>query len=144
MNPKFFSFAEMTRTSTGLPNAPSTWEQVANILATAQTLDVVRGLYGKPILVTSGFRSEAVNARVGGSGTSAHLQGLAADIKPASGQQADFRRILEILVVMAETRGVDQLIVYTTTGDSDGAIKWIHVGFRKDSSGNRGQVIWKR
>jgi uncharacterized protein YcbK (DUF882 family) len=43
-------------------------------------LDAMRGLYGKPIRVTSGPRCEAHNAAVGGKTTSSHLTGQAADL----------------------------------------------------------------
>ena len=43
-------------------------------------LDPLRELAGSPISVNSGYRSAAVNAAVGGSKTSDHMKGLAADI----------------------------------------------------------------
>lgn len=43
-------------------------------------LDAMRGLYGKPMRITSGPRCEAYNAKVGGVSTSAHLTAKAADI----------------------------------------------------------------
>lgn len=43
-------------------------------------LDAMRGLYGKPMRITSGPRCEAYNDQVGGVSTSAHLIGKAADI----------------------------------------------------------------
>lgn len=64
--PRYFSFAEMTRTDTGIDNRPTTWEQVENLMVTANRLDTVRGKFGKAVRVNCAFRSEAVNARVGG------------------------------------------------------------------------------
>jgi uncharacterized protein YcbK (DUF882 family) len=75
-----FSLEELTHTSTGLDNTP-TIEQITNLKALANTvLEPLRIAYGKPIYVNSGFRSEAVNNKVGGSKTSQHLLGQAADI----------------------------------------------------------------
>lgn len=55
-------------------------EQLANLRRTAAMLEQVRTLLGnKPIVISSGFRSAAVNSLVGGSLKSAHLSGLAAD-----------------------------------------------------------------
>lgn len=40
-----------------------------------------RDEYGKPIHIVSGYRSPAYNKKVGGSPSSLHMQGLAADIR---------------------------------------------------------------
>lgn len=46
-----------------------------------QMLDAARELYGKPMAINSGFRTEAHNQKVGGTANSSHLKGLAVDIK---------------------------------------------------------------
>lgn len=43
-------------------------------------LDAARKIYGKPMRVNSGYRTEAHNKKVGGVSSSSHLKGLAADI----------------------------------------------------------------
>lgn len=139
MNPKYFTYLELVRTDTGLPNGPTEWQQVVNLQRIAFFLDRLREYMGSAVIVTSGFRSPEVNARVGGSKTSAHLQGLAADIVPKSRTQEDFKRMLAYLEPLAELKAVDQIIVYRN-GDM---IKWIHVGLKEDSLKNRGQVIYK-
>ena len=74
-----FTLAELTRTDTGLPNTPDA-DQLANLERLAATLERVRRVLGdNPLRVTSAFRSRAVNKAVGGSPTSAHVLGLAAD-----------------------------------------------------------------
>ena len=45
----------------------------------AETMDEVRDLLGYPVIITSGYRSEALNRAVGGVHTSDHIKGLAAD-----------------------------------------------------------------
>lgn len=139
MNPKYFTYLELVRTDTGLPNGPTEWQQVVNLQRIAFFLDRLREYMGSAVIVTSGFRSPEVNARVGGSKTSAHLQGLAADIVPKSRTQEDFKRMLAYLDPLAELKAVDQIIVYRN-GDT---VKWIHVGLKEDSLKNRGQVIYK-
>lgn len=139
MNPKYFTYLELVRTDTGLPNGPTDWQQVVNLQRLAFFLDRLREYMGSAVIVTSGFRSPEVNARVGGSKTSAHLQGLAADIVPKSRTQEDFKRMLAFLAPLAELKSVDQIIVYRN-GDT---VKWIHVGLKEDSLKNRGQVIYK-
>ena len=139
MNPKYFTYLELVRTDTGLPNGPTDWQQVVNLQRIAFFLDRLREYMGSAVIVTSGFRSPEVNARVGGSNTSAHLQGLAADIVPKSRTQEDFKRMLAYLAPLAELKSVDQIIVYRN-GDT---VKWIHVGLKENSLKNRGQVIYK-
>jgi uncharacterized protein YcbK (DUF882 family) len=43
-------------------------------------LDIIREAYGAPIVITSGFRSWDLNKAVGGSTTSQHAAGQAADM----------------------------------------------------------------
>lgn len=85
MNPQLpyltrhFSLAELIITNTGLENWP-TIEERARLRALARYLEGVRAkLAGKPIIITSAFRSDAVNRAIGGSRTSAHRLGWAAD-----------------------------------------------------------------
>ena len=62
----------------GIDNTPSR-EVTANLLRLAKMLEKVRQLLKKPIHISSGYRSPILNARIGGSKTSAHLDGRAAD-----------------------------------------------------------------
>ena len=74
-----FTLNELTVTDTGLPNVPNA-QQTRNLgFLVVNILQPLRDAIG-PVKVTSGFRSKAVNAQVGGKPTSQHLLGLAADI----------------------------------------------------------------
>jgi hypothetical protein len=81
-------------------------------------LDPLREALGRPIRVTSGYRSEAVNAAVGGSKNSRHKTGEAADFKvgaPEQGQVAGTGHLThdELLKKIEELGlGFDQLIFY--------------------------------
>lgn len=55
----------------------------ANLEKLARTLEQVRTLFGQPIHINSGYRCPALNRAVGGVKNSAHLLGLAADIRIA-------------------------------------------------------------
>lgn len=69
----------------GIDNTPSA-AVIANLTRLAGMLEKVREVLKKPILISSGYRSLELNARVGGSSTSAHMDGRAADfICPAFG-----------------------------------------------------------
>lgn len=48
-----------------------------------EKLDLVREEFGEPLTITSGYRSPTHNAKVGGSPSSQHCLGKAADIKPS-------------------------------------------------------------
>ncbi|MEM7387913.1 MAG: D-Ala-D-Ala carboxypeptidase family metallohydrolase [Verrucomicrobiota bacterium] len=48
--------------------------------AVLQGLEWIRWYFGKPIIVSSGYRTDAYNRQVGGRPNSRHLYGLAADI----------------------------------------------------------------
>ena len=77
-----FSYEELTASQTavrfGIPNVP-TKEVRQNMQVLAEGLEKVRALLGKPMMVTSGFRSKELNRKVGGAHTSAHMTGFAAD-----------------------------------------------------------------
>lgn len=80
---KYFTWKELTRSSKNLPNIPN-YQQKKNIeYLVDHLLDPVREKLGKPIIVTSCFRSEQVNKAVGGAKTSQHManNGAAADLK---------------------------------------------------------------
>jgi hypothetical protein len=62
----------------GLDNNPPPAAR-ANLQVLCSALEQVRALFDAPIIVSSGYRSATVNARIGGSPASQHLQGLAAD-----------------------------------------------------------------
>lgn len=51
------------------------------ILKVAQNLEILRESLGRPIVITSGYRSKSHNAAVGGARNSYHLRGMAADIR---------------------------------------------------------------
>lgn len=127
-----FSLKELTRSETarrlGLQNVPSAAE-MANIQYTAEKLEEIRAYVGRGIVVTSCFRSERVNKAVGGSPTSAHRFGLAADCDAIGLTSLAFAK--EIIKMRDEGKiKFDQLILeFPERGDG----AWVHVGFRRNS-----------
>lgn len=74
-----FSLEELTVTNTGLDNTPNE-EEVETLTTLAAFMEKVRHILGdQPVIVSSAFRSEAVNAAVGGVANSAHRLGYACD-----------------------------------------------------------------
>lgn len=126
-----FSLEELTQTGKNATNKPNI-EQLENLKMLAEkVLEPARELYGKPIRVTSGFRSEVVNRLVGGSRTSSHLANngqAAADLQCENNQ--------ELFDLIKDYLEFDQLI-YEFSGPTGPA--WVHVGYKK--KGNRGQVL---
>ena len=80
-----FTLAEFTRSDTairyGIDNSPDSLA-VANLRRLCVLiLEPLREALGRPIRITSGYRSPRVNQIIGGAKNSAHVFGLAADIE---------------------------------------------------------------
>jgi zinc D-Ala-D-Ala carboxypeptidase len=94
----------------------------SRLLETAKKLEEIRELLGNPIIITSGYRSPALNKAVGGAPNSAHMYGAAVDfICPRFGTPYKICKLLEDCI--EEGFPIDQLIYEYT---------WVHVGFPID------------
>ena len=114
-----FTLEEMVLSQTAarkdIDNTP-TPAIVANLRLTVATLEEIRTLLGVPILVSSGYRGPALNKAVGGSKTSAHMQGLAADFTAPG-----FGTVLQVArKISASKIAYDQLIYEFGS--------WVHIG----------------
>lgn len=133
---KHFSLRELTHSATavsrGIRNEPNA-QQLANLKTLAATLEAVRILLGnKPILISSGFRSDALNRIIGGSSTSDHSNGLAADFVCP-----EYGHVMHICEAIRDS-GIkfDQLIY------EQGNTEWVHLGV---GTRMRGQVMsWSK
>jgi len=97
------------------PENMPTMQAVANMsYGCCQLLEPARFMVG-PIIVSSGFRCEEVNRKVGGVRNSQHLIGQAADIRPMNPGQ--FQNLVEFLKDWEYT---DQLL----TGNG-----WLHISW---------------
>lgn len=84
----YFTINELCKSDTakakGIDNTPSA-EVVKNLTQLVDVvLDPLRKNWGAPLRVNSGYRCPALNKAVGGSATSDHLYGYAADITAGS------------------------------------------------------------
>ncbi len=78
---KNFTLEEMVATSHRKLQDTPTLEVVQNLQKLCVlVLQPLRDTLGAPVYINSGYRSERLNARVGGVPNSRHLQGRAADI----------------------------------------------------------------
>jgi zinc D-Ala-D-Ala carboxypeptidase len=103
-----FTLEELTFSQTasrlGIDNTP-TPGALANLHDLAGALEEVRSLFGRAIIISSGYRSEALNRAVGGSANSAHRLGMAADFTSPPSSPLDLCRM-----IVASDLAFDQLI----------------------------------
>ena len=121
-----FTLAEMTKSETALrhdmDNTPGEQEISALKLLAEKVLQPVRDHYGKGVKVNSGFRHPEVNAKVGGSKTSDHCRGQAADIEIPGVANAD------LAAWIRDNLEFRQLILeFYTPGVPDSG--WVHVSY---------------
>ena len=116
-----FSLAEMTKSNTaierGISNVPRPGELEALKLLCERVLEPVREHFGTPVIVSSGYRAPQVNRAIGGSASSQHCKGEAADFTVA-GQSN-----LAVCRWMERHLNYDQLIY------EFGEWGWIHVSY---------------
>jgi hypothetical protein len=121
-----FTLSEMTKSETALrhdlDNTPGD-EEIGNLKTLCEkVLQPVRDHYGKGVKVNSGFRHPNVNAAVGGSKTSDHCKGQAADIEIPGVANADLAQWI------SENLDYTQLILeFYTPGVPDSG--WVHVSY---------------
>jgi len=69
-----------------------------NLTELAKNLEVLRTHLGKPIQITSGFRSKEHNDKIGGALNSFHVFGMAADIKVKGVNTIDLAKTISLLI----------------------------------------------
>lgn len=131
---KYFTMGEMMRSDTadrrGIDNRCSKEDAERLKKLIENVLDPLREAYGKPIKVNSGYRCPELNKAVGGSKTSDHMKGCAADIVGTPNTKAENKRLLEL--VKSLDLPFDQLI-------DEKNLSWVHVSYREGN--NRKQVL---
>ena len=121
---KYFTIKELTKSATaqrkGIKNDPSI-QEVANLTALIEkVLDPLREAYGKPIIVTSGYRCPKLNAIVGSTPSSQHVKGEAADIKSVQDTPEENKKLFDLIVKLKLP--FDQLI-------NEHNYDWVHVSY---------------
>lgn len=134
---KNLSLAEATKSATaikhGIANDP-TPEHLQNLKELAESVfQPIREHFGVPLAVSSGYRSEALNQRIGGSRSSQHMQGKAVDLDAHIFGGVTNREVFDYIKDNLE---FDQLIFeFGTEQEPD----WVHVSYNKGD--NRKQVL---
>ncbi len=122
-NMKYFSIKEMTKSNTatvkGIDNTPdqTITDNLTKLIEAV--LDPLREWYGKPIIVNSGYRCEALNKAIGGAKSSQHMLGEAADITAGNKEENE-----KLFNYIKDNLEFDQLI-----NESD--FSWVHVSYRE-------------
>jgi hypothetical protein len=121
-----FTLSEMTKSETalryGMANDPTATEIENMRVLCEKVLQPVRDYYGMGVKVNSGYRHPLVNAKVGGSTTSDHCKGFAADIEIPGVANADLAEWIK------ENCDFRQLILeFYTPGVPDSG--WVHVSY---------------
>jgi hypothetical protein len=132
---KHFSLEELTQSDTAvrldIDNTPSE-EVMDNLKFLAEKLEDVRDLLHNPMLISSGFRSDALNSHLGSKRTSAHTRGLAVDfISPSFGTPEE---IVEAIV--NSDIQYDQVILEFG--------RWVHLAFTPNEPRKQALIIDKK
>lgn len=130
---KNFTLEELTYSDTAkryrINNTPSP-QVISNLKNLCENvLQPLRDYLGKPIRITSGYRSPEVNRRVGGAvdsqgrPKSQHVYGMASDIQVSGMTPKQICDTIDKLVKDGKIKAYDQLI------EEFGATGWCHVSF---------------
>lgn len=111
----------------GIDMTPTATVKIALTALAMTVLDPLRQRAGKPIIVTSGYRPHALNARIGGASSSQHCVGEAADIHI---QHMSPYTLAQMII--AAKLPFDQLILEFG--------QWVHVS-HKPAGPQRGEVL---
>jgi zinc D-Ala-D-Ala carboxypeptidase len=135
---KNLSLLEMTNSQTakrlGISNQP-TEAHLASMKVLAENIfQPIRKHFTKPIWISSGYRSEALNKAIKGSKTSQHCKGEAMDID-MDGRGGPTNT--EIFHYIRENLPFDQLIWEFGTNEKP---DWVHVSYKKGGP-QRGQIL---
>lgn len=134
---KYFVFSEFTKSDTAkrlkIDNTPNS-EETDNIIEMMRMMDKIRErwteyceehyLQNPQIIVTSGYRSEALNTAVKGSKTSQHKTGSAVDFKAKNRQN---KALFEVILKMLKDGEIRCSQLIWEKGNDENP-DWIHIG----------------
>lgn len=133
---KYFKISELTYSATakkyGIDNTPNE-EEKAHLEELIEFLDGVRAAWGSALLVSSGFRCEELNEKVGGAKTSAHRVGYGVDLIPANNKKG---KLFEFMKEYLKDKDFDELILET---NSQGSV-WCHFALKSASGKQRKKI----
>lgn len=125
---KYFSIKEMCKSSTAkklnIDNAPSAEIEKNLTVLIEECLDPIREKFGNPIMVTSGYRCPQLNAVCGGSPSSEHKTGFAADI-----DTSDNIKLWDV-ITSGDFKWTQLINEYPDDNDEP---SWIHISYNPDN-----------
>jgi hypothetical protein len=131
-----FTLAEFTRSESakrhGVSNEPTAEHKENLIVLCEKILEPIRLKFG-PINISSGYRSKILNHYIGGSLSSQHCEGKAADIDMDGMGSVSNKEIFEFIQVNLD---FDQMIWEFGTKENP---DWVHVSY--NGAKNRKQVL---
>ena len=128
---KNFSLDELTVTSTSASNDPISIHRVKLLYLCQYLLQPIRDEFG-PVQVNSGYRSEGVNLAMGGSSTSQHCNGEAADIRTPHSD------LWKVYLWILDNLSFGQCIY-----EEKGAAMWIHISLPRFNKPNQQALLFK-
>jgi putative chitinase len=145
---KYFTMDEFIRSEKadelGIDNTPTEYQKNNVIEMVDNLLDPLREAWAvecnkyklgtAAIRVSSGIRSHALNEAVGGSKTSAHYHGYAADLVPCNGNLRHFKKFC---INWLLDKDFDQMI--SENEDKNNIPEWIHIGYKNGVGKQRQQ-----
>lgn len=138
---KNFTLEELCSSPTakrlGIPNVPSATGKSKLSMLAKNILQPIRDAYGKPIVVTSGYRCVKANEAVGGAKNSDHVYCCAADIRSVSDTVEDNKKLWEVVVNLWKQSRLPMLKQCINEFNFD----WIHVAYQDGRSTKRGQFL---
>mgnify|MGYP000156012280 FL=1 len=131
-----FSLAELTKSQTatrkGIDNKP-TLDHIENLTELCtHVLEPTRRNFGKPMVISSGYRSEELCEAIGSSKNSQHAKGEAADFEMFGVDNKELAKYIKNNLVF------DQLILEFYNPD-DPSSGWVHCSYNKEE--NRKQSL---
>jgi zinc D-Ala-D-Ala carboxypeptidase len=117
-----------------VPNVPTPVHQAALTATLTNVIEKVRTHFGKPVKINSGYRSPAVNKKVGGAATSQHCNGEAIDFEIPGVANID------VADWVADNLVFDQIILEFYNPAEGPSSGWVHVSY-KAGGGNRKQKL---
>jgi len=131
-----FSLAELTKSQTAtrksIDNQP-TLDHIENLTELCtHVLEPTRRNFGKPMVITSGYRSEELCEAIGSSKNSQHAKGEAADFEMFGVDNKELAKYIKNNLVF------DQLILEFYNPD-DPSSGWVHCSYSKEE--NRKQSL---
>lgn len=144
---KYFVWTEFTKSETAeqldINNEPFSEIIQDNILELMRVMDKIREEWtfycdeyclGEPsIIITSGYRCDALNKAIGGSSTSAHKIGAACDYEASNGHNKELFEVSQ-KVLRECCISFDQLI-------DERNYSWIHLGLKNLNDERRKMVM---